>query len=291
MKRNPAGILLLSILILVITIFNARSDEKSAERTIKAAMCQIIAIDGDREGNFVRIENAIREAKNAGAEIMCFPETVILGWLNTDAHSRAYPIPGKDSDRLCELAKKYKTYLCVGIEEKDGADLYDSAVLIDDNGKILLKHRKINTLPELMNPPYAVGRDINAVDTKFGKIGILICADTFLNENLMKMASLKPDLVLVPYGWAGKEEDWPKHSQDLINVVVSAARTIGAPVIGTDLIGQITKGPWTGLTYGGESIAASRTGKIVAVAADRDRDIKVFSIGIGRSAMKLARAD
>ena len=46
-------------------------------RTIKVAMCQIFSLDGDRNGNFVRIENAVAQAKDAGAEIICFPETLI----------------------------------------------------------------------------------------------------------------------------------------------------------------------------------------------------------------------
>ena len=63
-------------------------------RTIQMAMCQIVCLDGDRAGNFVRIENALREAKAAQADIACFPETAILGWVNPEAHERAFPIPG-----------------------------------------------------------------------------------------------------------------------------------------------------------------------------------------------------
>ena len=109
--------------------------------SVKVAMCQIFCLDGDRSGNFVRIENAIAAAKDAGADIICFPETVILGWVNPEAHQRAYPIPGEDSGRLCRLAEKYRRYLCVGLAEKDGEKLYDSVILIDDKGRIVLKHR------------------------------------------------------------------------------------------------------------------------------------------------------
>ena len=65
-------------------------------------------------------------------------------------------------------------FLCVGIAEKDGNALYDSAVLIDDRGTILLKHRKINILTHLMEPSYTPGKDIQAVDTRLGRIGLLI---------------------------------------------------------------------------------------------------------------------
>jgi predicted amidohydrolase len=119
-----------------------------------------------------------------------------------------------------------------------------------------------------MTPPYAPGREVKVAETEFGKIGVLICADTHEQRILEQMARLKPDLVLVPYGYAAPEEAWPEHGKQLERVVKNAARVIGAPVIGTNLIGQITHGPWQGQTYAGHSVAADRRGKILAVGPD-----------------------
>jgi len=249
---------------------------------IKVAMCQVFTVDGDRLGNIVRIENGIAEAKAAGAQIACFPETAILGWVNPDAHVRAFGIPGKDSARLCKLAQKYEIHLCIGLEEKDGEDLYDSAVLINNAGEILLKHRKINLLAELMSPPYTAGDQINVVRTKFGRIGLLICADTHEDEILGRMGALKPDLLLIPYGYAAPEEDWPGHGKELERVVKNAARQTGAVAVGTNAVGVISNGPWKGRVYGGQSIAADKKGKIIVKAADRDRDTKVFCVEFRR---------
>jgi predicted amidohydrolase len=251
-------------------------------KTTKAAICQIFCLDGDRRGNFVRIENAIGEAKDAGADIACFPETALLGWVNPDAHKRARPIPGEDSDRLCRLAEDYNLYLCIGLAEKQESNLYDSVVLIDNKGNILLKHRKINLLTELMSPPYTPGERIDAVETKFGKIGLLICADTHDNTILKRMAALKPDLLLVPYGYAAVEDDWPGHGKKLEKVVTNTARKTKAFVIGTNLVGEITHGPWSGRIYGGQSVAVDGTGRVVTIAKDRDRDIIIVNINIGQ---------
>ena len=244
-------------------------------------MCQIFSLDGDRAGNFVRIENALGEAKAGGAEIACLPETALLGWVNPDAHKRAFPIPGADSTRLCKLAKAHDIYLCAGLEEKDCGKLYDSAVLIDSQGRILLKHRKIILLAELMTPPYAPGESVDAVETQFGKIGLLICADTHENNILKRMAALKPDLLIVPYGYAAKEDEWPVHGKQLEKVVKNTARKTGAFVVGTNLVGEITNGPWRGRVYGGQSVAADNDGRTISIAKDRDRDINVFNIDVG----------
>jgi len=270
------------IIILFISIpfllFFRDSTEKSHQ--VKVAICQIFSLDSDRSGNFIRIENAVAESKENGADIACFPETCILGWVNPAAHERAFPIPGKDSDFLCMLARKYGIYLCIGLAEKEGDKLYDSVILIDDTGNILLKHRKINILTELMTPAYTPGIGVNVVKTKFGKIGLLICADTFKDEILNQMAALEPDLLLVPYGWAASETAWPGHGKSLTTTVQKTAQKCNVPVIGTDLVGEITNGPWTGMVYGGQSIAADKNGTVLTVLKDRDRDIKIISVPI-----------
>lgn len=95
------------------------------------------------------------------------------------------------------------------------------------------------------------------------------------------MAALKPDLLIVPYGYAAEEQQWPRHGKQLEKVVKNAAKKTGAFVIGTNLVGEITNGPWRGWVYGGQSIAADKTGRIISTAKDRDRDINIFNIKVG----------
>lgn len=245
---------------------------------IRIAVCQILCLDGDRRGNLARIENAVAEAAGAGAQIACLPEMAIYGWVNPEAHQRAQAIPGADSDFLCEMAGEHGICLTVGLAEKDGVNLYDTAILVDSVGKILLKHRKINLLSELMTPPYAPGRDVAVTETEFGRVGLLICADTHDRAILTRMAGLRPDLVLVPYGYAAPEEAWPQHGGELERVVTNAAKTVGVPVIGTNLVGRISHGPWKGRTYAGHSVAAEGTGRILATARDFDREVVIVSV-------------
>lgn len=246
--------------------------------TVKVAMAQIFCLDGDCLGNFVRIENAIIEAKAKGAEIVAFPETSILGWVNPDAYKRAFPIPGTDSYKLCVLAKKYKIFINIGLAEKEDEKLFDSAILVDDEGNILLKHRKINILNELMSPPYSNGEKIEAVDTRLGRIGVMICADSFQDDLLLKMKDQQPDFVIIPYGWAAGETAWPNHAKELQRVVKHAAELIKCPVIGIDLVGEISNGPWRGMVYGGQSIAVDQNTNVLAICKDRDKEIVVFKL-------------
>ncbi len=247
-------------------------------QTVKIAMAQIVCIDGDLPGNIVRITNAFEEAKQQQAEIIVFPESSLLGWVNPDAFQRASPIPGRESEVICQLAKKYKIFICIGLDEKVGENLFDSAILVDDEGNILLKHRKINVLPELMTPPYSIGEGVQVVQTRYGKIGVMICADSFRDNLLQDMKEKNPELLLIPYGWAAPEDKWPDHGLELLKVVKMAAGKVNCPVVGTNLIGQISHGPWTGQIYGGQSVAFDPKNNILVTGKDRERDIIVFSI-------------
>ncbi len=173
--------------------------------------------------------------------------------------------------------------IAIGLDEKDGDKLYDSAILVDKTGKLLWKHRKINVLPELMTPPYAQGRpeDIGVVDTEFGRIAVLICADTFTDAFVNRMKELKPDLMLVPYGWAAPDDQWPQHSKVLEALVKTRAAQVRCPMAGVDLVGEMTHGPWAGQTYGGSSFVADGTGKILLTLKDRDTDFRVIDVGAG----------
>ena len=255
----------------------------ASPKSVRLAICQILVIDSDREGNFRRIEYALEDAQAQRADIAIFPESSILGWENPDAHTMASPIPGHDSDRIAALAQKYHLMIAIGLDEKANDKLYDSAILVDKTGKLLWKHRKINVLPELMTPPYSQGRpeDIGVVDTEFGRIAVLICADTFTDAFVQRMKELKPDMMLVPYGWAAPNDQWPQHSKQLEDLVKKRAAQVGCPMAGVDLVGEMTHGPWTGQTYGGSSFVADGTGKILLTLRDRDTDLKVIEVPLG----------
>ncbi len=249
---------------------------------VRIAVCQILVIDGDREGNFRRIEYALKTAHAKHAEIATFPESSILGWENPDAFRLATPIPGADSDRVEALARKYDLMIAIGLDEKDGNRLFDTAILVDRAGKLLWKYRKLNVLPELMSPSYSVGspKGIGVVDTEFGRIGLVICADTFGDAYAEQVSRLKPDLMLVPYGWAAVPNRWPAHEKDLEDLVIKRAKLWECPVVGTDLVGEMTHGPWKGETYGGGSVVTDRSGAVIAVLRDRDVDMRVVALSL-----------
>ena len=61
-------------------------------------------------------------------------------------------------------------------------------------------------------------------------------------------------------------------------VVKNTAKRTGALVVATNLVGEITKGPWKGQVYGGQSITVEQNGRTITIARDRDRDIKIVAV-------------
>src|SRR5450631_4500453 len=280
--ENAVMILRRASLVLAVAILSSAA-WSAPQKPVRLAICQILVIDSDREGNFRRIAYALDQAEAQHADIAIFPESSLLGWENPEAHRLAKPIPGEDSTRIAELARQHKIMIAIGLDEKDGERLYDSAILVDKSGKLLWKHRKINVLPELMTPPYSQGRpeDIGVVETEFGRIALLICAGTFQDANIARIKSMKPDLLLVPYGWAAENKEWPEHSNELKKLVQRRAAALKVPFVGVDLVGEMTHGPWRGQTYGGSSFVADGSGRILLTLRDRDTDLQTIELQIG----------
>ncbi|MFI4862547.1 MAG: carbon-nitrogen hydrolase family protein [Phycisphaerales bacterium JB063] len=259
---------------------SAAASDPAAGQTVRIAVCQTLCIDSDPEGNLRRVAYALADAADQGAQIACFPETAVLGWVNPDAHALAHPIPGPTTDHLAALAVEHGMMICIGLCEKDGEDLYDSAVLISAQGEILAVHRKVNCLPGLMDPPYQPGGadGVRVVDTEFGRVGMLICADTFEAELLEAAKAQSPDLMLVPYGWAAGKGAWPEHGESLLACVSHVAERLACPVVGCNSVGSVSSGPWRGFVYGGQSPVAGAGGEPLGVLRDRQPEVRVFEV-------------
>ena len=89
-------------------------------------------------------------------------------------------MPGYFSDFFSKIAKALKIFICVGLTEKflikNEIKFYNTAILIDDNGEIILKHRKINEIGEAKNF-YETGCKTEVINTAIGCIGVNICSD------------------------------------------------------------------------------------------------------------------
>ena len=248
---------------------------------LRVAMIQMDVADGHLTENMRRAEKHIRESADKKAGLVCLPEACDLGWLCQTARQDALPIPGAYTAFLSNLANELQVWICAGCLEKAGDNTYNAAVLIDRTGAIVLKHRKIGTLPELTAHLYDAGNaaDIKVADTEFGRIGLTICADNFDMQHPQKVADLGAWLLIAPHGFAAKETDLFDNGVSYMNHIKNVAEKTKLWVVGTNTgLSEVAGGAWKGYKHSGCSTVADPAGKAVAIGRFMEPDLVTCDI-------------
>jgi hypothetical protein len=232
---------------------------------MKIGMAQLLVEGTEPERNFERAHKLIKQAAEKKCDLVLLPETIDFAWTHPNALKDSQPIPGAYSDIFCEYARSYKMYVCVGLTEKTPGKInHNSAILINDEGEIILKHRKINLL-EVEFPYYEIGNKLEVVDTPFGKIGLNICADNYIEATSIghALARMGTQILLSPSSWTVDhhitEEDEPYHDKWMKPLGI-LAKLYGMVVISTTSVGYIVGGPYEGKKMVGCSLAMDRNG-------------------------------
>lgn len=142
---------------------------------IKLSVIQMNIIQDEKELNIKRAQELIDEALRQEAKIVCLPEAFATGINWMSLRNMAEEIPdGNITKRLSKQAKDAEVYIIAGILEKEGSDIYDTAILLDSNGAFLGKHRRRflwNGERGFISPGQESSK---CIPTPMGKIGLLI---------------------------------------------------------------------------------------------------------------------
>ena len=173
------------------------------KRRYRVGMAQILVEGGRPDANLGRAVRAIGEAAAQGCRLVVLPECLDLGWTDPSARDLARPIPGPHAERLAQAAREHRIYVAAGLVERAGDRLYNAAVLIDPEGRILLHHRKINEL-DIALDLYSIGDRLGVVETELGTVGLATCADNFGSSLAIGhvLARMGAQLILSPSAWA-----------------------------------------------------------------------------------------
>jgi beta-ureidopropionase len=185
----------------------ARSEAFGAVKmSVRIALLQMNC-SGIRAQNLARAEQMIRKAAQEKAQILLLPEVFHELFFITDLNSKyfdaAEPIPGPITDMIRNLAAELGVVIVAPVYESVGRSVYyNSAAVIDADGTLLGVYRKnhipLNTLfyEKLYFKPGNLGYPV--FDTRFGKIGILICHDRHYPEGARALALNGAEIMLVP---------------------------------------------------------------------------------------------
>lgn len=254
--------------------------------TIKIAMAQLLVEGGEPERNLERAQKLIEKAVAQKADVVLLPETLDLAWTHPSAFNEAENIPGNRSDFFCALAKKHKIHLCLGLTELDQNKRYNTAILVNDEGQIIHKHRKINLL-EVEFPFYEAGNSLAVVDTKLGKMGINICADNYIEAIHLarSLAHMNAQIILSPSSWTVEHfvtEEMNPYQDKWIKPLTTIATQYQIPFISVTSVGYIVGGPYEGKKMIGCSLAVDKYGNYVQGEFNEFAgDLKIVEVELG----------
>ncbi len=178
-------------------------------------------VEARRRGADVpRALELLREAKARGAEFACLPEL--------------FPLVGEAE--VAALAAELGMWVLGGFEHAEGDVTYNVVTFIDDQGRIRHRQQKVYPTSGETEKGYRAGAGYEVVETPFGRLGAVICADfAFADEGVRALVAQKVDVIFNPAWWFALGEGYASS-------VIGRHLEYGVPIIGVD-IAPLVAGP------------------------------------------------
>jgi N-carbamoylputrescine amidase len=260
--------------------------KKRAERaTVGLVQMQCSA---ERDANLATAVRRIEEAASAGANIVCLQELFLSPYFcqkeETAIFDLAEEIPGPATEELAKVAKRAGVVVIASLFERRTAGIYhNTAAVLDADGAFLGIYRKMH-IPEdplYFEKYYFTPGDLGfkAFDTKFGRLGVLVCWDQWFPEGARLTALQGAQILFYPtaIGWHPKEkaEFGVKQYQAWQTMQRAHAIANGIHVVAVNRVGHEGAAD-SGLEFWGGSFVAGPFGEILSQAAhDKEENLIV----------------
>jgi len=259
-------------------------------RIVKSGLIQISIPKSEGDGTIAEIKEAIiqkhipfiEDAGKQGVQILCLQEIFNTPYFcpGQDAkwYASAESIPGPTIEQMQEYAKKYQMVMVVPIFEKEQAGvLYNSAAVIDADGKYIGKYRKTH-IPHTAGfwekfffRPGNLGYPV--FETAYAKVGVYICYDRHFPEGARALGLNGAEIVYNPSATV------KGLSQYLWKLEQPAHAVANGYFMGCINRVGIEK-PWNLGEFYGSSYFVDPRGQIVAIASDDKDELLVTEIDL-----------
>jgi N-carbamoylputrescine amidase len=248
----------------------------------------------DPAANLAGTVEAIREAAERGAQIVCLEELFRSQYFcreeNADNFDLAESIPGPTTEALSKLARQLDIVIIASIFERRAAGLYhNTAVVLDADGALLGLYRKMHIPddPLYYEKFYFTPGDLGFpnFDTRYGRIGVLVCWDQWYPEGA-RLSSLRGANILfypTAIGWhpSEKAEFGPAQLDAWRTIQRSHAIANGIFVAAVNRVG-FEGPPESGLEFWGSSFVADPFGQIIAESPTNKEEILIAECDLRR---------
>lgn len=161
----------------------------------------------EKNNNLNKAESMIREAARVGSNVIALPEIFNCPYSNKYFREYAEDAEGQSVALLKSLARELQIYLIGGsIPELCEDKVYNTSFIIDKQGEIIGKHRKIHLfdidvkggISFKESETLTAGDEMTVFETEYGKMGVAICYDVRFPELFRKMTLAGAKLVILP---------------------------------------------------------------------------------------------
>ncbi len=234
---------------------------------MRVAAAQISCESGNRAANLAKVREFAARAKQAGAELIVFPEMTDTGYSMPAIEKHAATWKEGAVPVLQEIAKEISLAIVCGVSEREGERIYNAQVIVDVEGKVLAKYRKthlVTAAPLDERPVFTAGNEFASCNIDNFIAGLAICYDLRFPEIWRKLAvEQKTNLFIISSAWP-----WVRIEHlrifALSRAIENQCYLIVANRVGTD----------DGVTLCGSSVIVDPHGAIVAGASvDREEII------------------
>jgi len=175
-------------------------------KKVKIALIQMGVI-ADKEANLHKAKRMIEEASEQGAQIVVLPEMFSTPYQNDCFPEYAEVCPGYTTDFLSKIASENGIYLIGGsIPEKEYEKIFNTSFILDKNGHILGRHRKMhlfdidikNGIRFMESDTLSPGNEVTVCKTEYGTFGVAICFDMRFPELMRLMVDEGAEMIFIP---------------------------------------------------------------------------------------------
>jgi N-carbamoylputrescine amidase len=252
------------------------------------------ACSADPAANLKKTLAAAQRAAKQGAQIICTQELFRSQYFcQTEDHENfklAEPIPGPTTKAFQKLAKQNRAVVIASLFEKRASGLYhNTAAVIDADGSLLGLYRKMHIPddPLYYEKFYFTPGDLGfrAWQTRYGKIGVLVCWDQWYPEAARLTAMQGAEILFYPtaIGWhPGEKKEHGKRQHDAWETIQrSHAVANGCYVAVPNRIGH-EKLSGDGIEFWGQSFVAGTSGEILAKAGPKDEELLIVELDLSK---------
>jgi N-carbamoylputrescine amidase len=269
---------------------------RQASSEIKIGLLQTAVLPGP-DVNLKKTVALIERAAKKGAQIICTQELYRSQYFcQSEDHAnfkQAEKIPGPSTDAFQKLAKKHQVVIVASLFERRASGVYhNTAAIIDADGSLLGIYRKMHIPddPLYYEKFYFTPGDLGfkAWQTRYGKIGVLICWDQWYPEAARLTAMQGAEILFYPtaIGWHPSEKKKYGIKQHGAWETIQRAHGVanGCFVAVTNRVGhEVLKGVGgDGIEFWGQSFIAGTSGEIIAKAASDKEEILIAPVDLAQ---------